>query len=91
MRPSAYLPQGQGLAQIRAALAQAGAVRSAASSRRAANTPLAGASTNPAARAKRKSVASSLWAWLVLLVVVLFSSGAGEKIISGISDLLQRK
>ncbi|SDO90225.1 hypothetical protein SAMN04515671_2304 [Nakamurella panacisegetis] len=77
VRPPAYLPQGQGMAQLRAALTQA----------RSQITAPAPARTTT----RKRSGASGAWGCLVVLGIVLFSSGAAQKIISAISDLLQRK
>ena len=97
MRPPAYLPQNPGMAQIRAALAQARAQAGFSGPRGPGMTagrtinPTPAAAGNSAARARKKSGASGAWGCLVVLGIVLFSSGAGQKIISLISDLLQRK
>lgn len=75
IRPPAYLPQGQGMAQVQSAITQAGS----ASVRR---TRAAGSS------AKKNSGA---WGFLVAVIVLLVTTGAGQKIISLITDLLQRR
>ncbi len=76
VRPPAYLPKNQGAAQLRAALRQA-----RQSSTRAPRT----------ASRPKKGKTSSLWGTLVALLIVLLSSGLGERIISAISNVLQRK
>jgi hypothetical protein len=76
IRPPAYLPQGHGLAQVRSAITQAGA----ASARQLA-----------AARSSAKRRSSGAWSFAVLVLVLLATTGAGQKIISLISQLLQRR
>ena len=74
IRPPAYLPQGVGLAQVRAAVRQA---RQAAVTR----------SRTTAEATRRRG--SGLWGGLIALLVVLFVTGLAEKIITAISHLLQ--
>lgn len=75
IRPPAYLPQGQGMAQVRSAIAGA----------RAASTRQAVAARSSAQKS------SGAWSFVVLVVVLLVSTGAGQKIISLVSELLQRR
>jgi hypothetical protein len=74
IRPPAYLPQGVGLAQVRAAVRQA---RHAAVTR-----------SRITAEATRRRGAG-LWGALIALLLVLVVTGLAEKIIKAISHLLQ--
>ena len=78
VRPPAYLPQNPGLAQVRTAVRQAREQTRNAARRRP------GAAT-------KKSGAAGAWGCLVVLGLVLFSSGVAQRIIDAVSDLLQRK
>ncbi len=74
IRPPAYLPQSVGIAQIRAAMQQA-------------RRTTAGRTRATAAATRRTG--AGVWGVLFALLVVLFVTGAAEKIITAISHLLQ--
>jgi hypothetical protein len=73
-RPPAYLPPQQRLAQLRSSVTQ---VRAASARRTRAARP----------RGKKSSGA---WGFVVFVIVLLATSGAGQKLISLITELFQR-
>lgn len=91
VRPPAYLPQNQGLAQLRAAVQQARGTRQPASppSAQRPAPPLTG--RPPAAGRRRGNRASSAWSLIVFVIILLVSTGLGQKIIDAISQLLHHR
>ncbi|MGI8590648.1 MAG: hypothetical protein ACR2M5_06615 [Nakamurella sp.] len=94
LRPPAYLPQNQGLAQVRAALQRTRQGRSPAPNSWAppsGSAPARTAPTVPTRRITPVKKGSSAWGVLVFLAITLFASGAGQKIIAVLTEFLQRR
>ena len=85
VRPPAYLPQNQRLAQLRAALPQGWQAKRPPASPPPAVPParvLKQRGTNRVARA---------WTFLVSLGVLLFGTGVGDKIVRAVTEWLHRR
>ena len=101
VRPPAYLPQNPGLAGLRTAVRQARAtVRPPAapsSAVRQMDTWSARPALPSAARpgsptgARRKGRASSAWSLFVFAIIVLVSTGLGQKIVEAVNDLWRHR
>jgi len=109
LRPPAYLPQNQGMAQVRAALQRTRQGHSPAPNSVALNSPppnspapnswappsgSAPARTAPTVPMRRTTPVkkgSSAWGVLVFLAITLFATGTGQKIISVLTEFLQRR
>ena len=92
VRPPAYLPQNQGLAQVRAAVQRARGNRSPASPPSGVR-PASPSAVRPAppTGVRRGNRASGVWALFVFVIIFLVSSGAGQNIIDAISRLLHHR
>lgn len=86
VRPPAYLPQNPGLTQLRAAVQQ---VRPGGN-RPPASTPGL-VRPSPPTGTRRGNRASSTWSVIVFALIVLVSTGLGQKIIDAITDLLRSR
>ena len=88
VRPPAYLPQNPGWAQVRAAVQQArGSARPPVRPGRSPTRPVDPSAARYTPAARRGKRASSAWSLIVFAVIVLVSTGLGQRIIEAVTDL----